>query len=136
MQKQPTKAQKRRQHQAEREAEREAELDAERAEQGESEKTVEDRELKEMLTPLGLTVRFIQVCDSSLSLASLFVLHLDRSLGSALKLQTASTCCSRSSLAYVACLSQFLESPMMIWNAVIHTYFAPASGYTHSFYTA
>lgn len=84
MQKQPTKAQKRRQHQAEREAEREAELDAERAEQGESEKTIEDRELKEMLTPLGLTVRFIQVCDSSLLLASLFLMHLDSSLGNSL----------------------------------------------------
>lgn len=69
MQKQPTKAQKRRQHQAEREAEREAELDAERAEQGDSKKTVEDRELKEMLTPLGLTVRFIQVWEAGLSLA-------------------------------------------------------------------
>ena len=66
LQKQPTKAQKRRQHQAEREAEREAELEAERAEQGESEKTIEDRELKEMLTPLGLTVRFIQVGHLSL----------------------------------------------------------------------
>lgn len=61
LQKQPTKAQKRRQHHAEKEAEREAELEAERAQQGESEKAVEDRELKQMLTPLGLTVRFIQV---------------------------------------------------------------------------
>ena len=61
LQKQPTKAQKRRQHQADREAEREAELEAERAEQGESEKSIEDRELKEMLTPLGLSVRVIQV---------------------------------------------------------------------------
>ncbi|KAL3147843.1 hypothetical protein ABBQ32_002566 [Trebouxia sp. C0010 RCD-2024] len=59
-QKQPSKAQKRRQHQAEKEAEREAELEAERAEQGESEQAVEDRELKQMLTPLGLTVRPIQ----------------------------------------------------------------------------
>ena len=66
LQKQPTKAQKRRQHQAEREAEREAELEAERAEQGESEKTIEDRELKEMLAPLGLTYRFIQVWQFSL----------------------------------------------------------------------
>lgn len=69
LQKQPTKAQKRRQHQAEREAEREAELDAERAEQGESEKAIEDRKLKEILTPLGLSVRFIQVWQSSLLLA-------------------------------------------------------------------
>lgn len=61
MQKQPSKAQKRRQHHAEKEAEREAELEAERAEQGESEQAVEDRELKQMLTPLGLTVRPIQV---------------------------------------------------------------------------
>lgn len=66
MQKQPSKAQKRRQHQAEKEAEREAELEAERAEQGESEQAVEDRELKQMLTPLGLTVRFIQVRQCSL----------------------------------------------------------------------
>ena len=61
LQKQPTKAQKRWQHQAEREAEREAELEAERAEQGESEKSIEVRELKGMLTPLGLSVHFIQV---------------------------------------------------------------------------
>ncbi len=61
MQKQPTKAQKRRQHQADRDAEREAELEAERAEQGESEQAVEDRQLREMLTPLGLTIRAIQV---------------------------------------------------------------------------
>ena len=60
-QKQPTKAKKRRQHQAERDAEREAELDAERAQQGESEQAVEDRKLREMLTPLGLTIRAIQV---------------------------------------------------------------------------
>ncbi len=61
MQKQPTKAQKRRQHQAERDAEREAELEAERAQQGESEQAVEDKQLREMLTPLGLTIRAIQV---------------------------------------------------------------------------
>ena len=61
MQKQPTKAQKRRQHQADRDAEREAELEAERAEQGESEQAVEDKQLRAMLTPLGLTIRAIQV---------------------------------------------------------------------------
>jgi len=61
MQKQPTKAQKRRQHQADRDAEREAELEAERAEQGESEQAVEDKQLREMLTPLSLTIRAIQV---------------------------------------------------------------------------
>lgn len=61
MQKQPTKAQKRRQHQADRDAEREAELEAERAQQGESEQAVEDKQLREMLTPLGLTIRAIQV---------------------------------------------------------------------------
>ncbi|DBA83091.1 hypothetical protein WJX79_000332 [Trebouxia sp. C0005] len=59
-QKQPTKAQKRRQHQADRDAEREAELEAERAQQGESEQAVEDKQLREMLTPLGLTIRAIQ----------------------------------------------------------------------------
>ena len=61
MQKQPSKAQKRRQHQAEKDAEREAELEAEHAQQGESEQAVEDKQLREMLTPLGLTIRAIQV---------------------------------------------------------------------------
>ena len=61
LQKQPTKAQKRRQHQAEKEAEREAELEAERAQHGESEQAIEDKALRDILTPLGLTIRAIQV---------------------------------------------------------------------------
>ncbi len=61
MQKQPTKAQKSRQHQADRDAERDAKLEVERAQQGESEQAVEDKQLREMLTPLGLTIRAIQV---------------------------------------------------------------------------
>lgn len=92
LQKQRTKAQKRRQHQAEREAGRAAELEAERAEQGESEKSIEDRELKEMLTPLGLTVRFIQVWQLSflsLLLATLSSLLLGSSSQDRMKLRAA-----------------------------------------------
>ena len=65
-QKQPTKAQKRRAHQEEKEDDREAELEAERAQQGESEKDIEAKQLQEMLSPLGLSIREIQVhygCD-------------------------------------------------------------------------
>lgn len=61
LQKQPSRAQKRRSQQAEKEAEREAELTAEKAQQGESGKSAEARQLRELLTPLGLTIREIQV---------------------------------------------------------------------------
>lgn len=86
MQKQPTKAQKRRQHQAERDAEREAELEAERAEQGESEQAVEDKQLREMLTPLGLTIRAIQVSSFILKNVLAETASFDQSFGSLLQL--------------------------------------------------
>lgn len=67
LQKQLSRAQKRRNQQAEKEAEREAELAAERDQQGESEKSAEARQLREMLNPLGLTIREIQVWHSHVS---------------------------------------------------------------------
>lgn len=81
MQKQPSRAQKRRTQQAEKEAEREAELAAERGGQGESEKAAEARQLRDMLAPLGLAVREIQVgfCSGKLqlkcSMSQLFALR-------------------------------------------------------------
>ena len=77
--KQPTKAQKRRQHQAEKDAEREAQLEAERAQQGESEQSLEDKQLREILAPLGLTIRAIQVA-AALLLVSGFTKRLSTSV--------------------------------------------------------
>lgn len=58
-QKKPTKSQRKKAERAQKEAEREARIAAELAEMGDTERVLEERELREQLRPLGLTIREI-----------------------------------------------------------------------------